>query len=100
MDDYGGGQYGGYAGPPAPREDASPMQLKDWLITLLITMIPCVGIIMLFIWAFGSNENLNRKNFAKAQLVITAIGIVLLIIFYVIMIAGAIGFANLLSDFN
>ncbi len=53
------------------------MSVKDWVITILITAIPLVGVIMLFVWAFGSNENPNKSNWAKALLIWTAIGIVL-----------------------
>ncbi|RZJ30681.1 MAG: hypothetical protein EOO48_04295 [Flavobacterium sp.] len=60
---------------------AKPMSVKDWVVTLIITIIPLVGIIMLFVWAFGSNENPTRQNWAKAQLVLVAIAIVLVILF-------------------
>jgi hypothetical protein len=53
------------------------LSVKDWIITILITAIPIVGIIMLFVWAFGSNENPNKSNWAKASLIWVAIGIVL-----------------------
>lgn len=29
------------------------MDLKDWVLTLVVLMIPCVGIVMYFVWAFG-----------------------------------------------
>lgn len=61
-----------------------PMSVKDWLITLLITAIPLVGLIMLFVYAFGGNENENRQNWAKAQLLLAAIIIGLLIVFFII----------------
>ena len=61
--------------PSAPyREDLS---LKDWLIILLLSAIPCVNIIMLLIWAFSANENPNKSNYAKAQLILMVIGIIL-----------------------
>ena len=35
-------------------EELAPvMSLKDWVISIIITCIPIVGIIMLFIWAFA-----------------------------------------------
>lgn len=58
------------------------MTVKDWVITLLITFIPLVGFIMLFVWAFGSNENPNKSNFAKAALIWTAVWFVFFILFY------------------
>ena len=40
----------------------SVMTMGEWLVTLLIMIVPCVNIIMMFVWAFG-NGNENRKNF-------------------------------------
>lgn len=62
---------------------APPTSVKDWLITLIITSIPVVGIIMLFVWAFSSGVNTNKQNFAKATLIMTVIAIV----FGIIMMA-------------
>ncbi len=58
-----------------------PMSVKDWLITMLIMAIPLVGFIMLFVYAFGNNENVNKQNWAKAQLILLAIIIGLGVIF-------------------
>lgn len=61
-----------------------PVTLGDWFITILITAIPLVGIIMLFVWAFGGNTNMNKANWAKAMLLWFAIGIVLSIFFFAV----------------
>lgn len=53
----------------------------NWMITLLITFIPVVGFIMLIVWAFGSDDNPNRSNFAKASLIWMLVGTVLFFIF-------------------
>lgn len=58
----------------------SVMTLGEWLITLVIFMVPCVNIIMYFVWAFG-NGNENRKNFCRASLIITAVSVVLCFVF-------------------
>ena len=41
----------------------------DWVLTLFLTAIPIVGIIMLFVWGFGSGTNPSKANFAKAALI-------------------------------
>ncbi len=64
---------------------STPISVKDWLITLLIFAIPIVGIIMMFVWAFSSDVNINKKNFSKAYLIFIGIMIALMIIFYIIM---------------
>lgn len=59
-----------------------PMSVGDWLITLIITALPLIGIIMLFVWAFGGDTNPTKANWAKANLILFLIAIVLLIIFF------------------
>ncbi|MCU7496237.1 MAG: hypothetical protein HF314_16140 [Ignavibacteria bacterium] len=49
----------------------------DWFLTLFITAIPLIGLIMLFVWAFGGGANENKSNWAKAMLLWILIGIVL-----------------------
>ena len=58
------------------------MSLKDWIITFLISSIPLVGFVMLFVWAFGSGENPNKSNFAKAALIWMAIWCVLVFLLW------------------
>jgi hypothetical protein len=57
-----------------------PVTFADWMISTLIMCIPCVGIIMIFVWAFGSNTKKSKSNYFKAMLVWTAIGFVLAIV--------------------
>ncbi len=52
----------------------------DWVVTLLVTSIPVVGFIMLFVWAFNANTNPSKANFAKATLLLFAIFIGLYLI--------------------
>ena len=66
----------------APAEPvAEVMSVKDWLITQLIMLIPCVNFIMMFVWAFGSNQNPNKANYFKAYLIIYAVLAVISTIF-------------------
>tara|TARA_Y100001970_G_scaffold285419_1_gene405056 strand:- start:3183 stop:3986 length:804 start_codon:yes stop_codon:yes gene_type:complete len=62
------------------------MMVGDWLITFLITVIPMVNIIMVLIWAFGSNGNIHRKEWAKAILIWFAIIMALYLVIFVIAI--------------
>jgi hypothetical protein len=66
---------------PPPGEDERPLSVKDWVINILLTCIPCVGIILLLVWAFSSAGNINRKNWARAMLIISIIMIAISIIF-------------------
>lgn len=55
---------------------------KEWMITMLLMIIPIVNIVLLFMWAFGTNAQASKSNWAKATLIWFAIGIVLNFIFY------------------
>ena len=61
---------------------------KEWLITMLIMIIPIVNVIMMFVYAFGEG-NPSKKNYFKASLLIAAIilGIYAIIIIFVIAAA-------------
>lgn len=50
-----------------------PMSVGNWLITILLMAIPIVNVVLLFIWAFGSNTNVSKANWAKATLILFVI---------------------------
>lgn len=66
-------------------ETAPVMSLKDWVVTLLISFIPVVGFVMLFVWGFSDSANPNKKNWARAALIMFAVFTVLYIIFGVLI---------------
>lgn len=70
---------------------SEPMTLKDWIITLLLMLIPIANIVLMFVWAFGSNVNKSKKTYFQASLIMAAIGIVFFLIF------GSVIFGALLS---
>lgn len=67
--------------------DNTPMSVGDYFISMLLTGIPIVGIVLLFIWAFGGSTNINKSNWAKATLLLILIGIVLSFIFFIFGLA-------------
>ena len=77
-------------------QNQKPLSVKDWLVTLLLMAIPIVGIVLLFVYAFGSNENVNRQNWAKAQLIMLAIVMVLVVL--ILIIFGSIFAATMASN--
>lgn len=68
-----------------------PMSIGDWLITFIITAIPLVGFIMMFVWAFGDGTHPSKKTWAQAYLIMMVIIIILMIIFFTV-------FASILSS--
>jgi len=95
---YASGNTNGY-GPSSPYSSQSgtsnreeePVSFKSWLLILalpfllLFIPIPFVGplayIVLLFVWAFGKDTQPSKKNWARANLVISSILFIIIIIF-------------------
>ena len=88
--------YGGYNQPQHPpvAPQSPVMSTGQFLGTLLLMMIPIAGFILTIVWACGGTDNLNRRNLARAKLILIAIGIVLCILLSVLFSALALSFAN------
>lgn len=67
-----------------------PVSIGEWIITLLVMMIPCVNFIMMLIWAFSSSTKKSKSNLCKAYLIVLGIvlGIYLLIAIFVVLFAA------------
>ncbi|UYO61565.1 zinc ribbon domain-containing protein [Acetobacterium wieringae] len=75
--------------PSVQKNEATDLiTMGQYLIMFLITAIPIAGIVMLFIWGFGSETGPNKKNFARAYLVMMAITVGAAILISIVM--GAI----------
>lgn len=73
------------------------ISVKEWMLTMLIMIIPIVNIIMMFVWAFSSGENPSKANYFKASLIWAAIVLALYIIFFII---SAIFLGSLFSSLD
>ena len=73
----------------------------SWVGYQLIPLIPAVGgiiyLVMLFVWAFGDSKPATFRNWAKSQLIIMLIGVVLSIIVTVIITMLGVNLFNELS---
>ena len=63
----------------------TPVSVGNWMLTFLLVCIPLVGLVMLFVWAFGSNTPVSKANWAKAALIWTLIATILYIIIFVLI---------------
>lgn len=83
--------------PAAPAKQ--PISVGGWIGRSLIPMIPVVGaivyLIMLFIWSGDQTKEDSFRNWAKAQLIIMAIGIVLAII---VAVVGGVAFSEIMTS--
>ena len=65
--------------------DLDLITMGQYLIMFLIMAIPIAGIVMLFIWSFGGDTGPNKKNFARAYLVMMLIALGVAIIMSIVM---------------
>ena len=70
----------------------APMTVGQWFLTVFLTNLPCIGIILLFVWGFGNEEGKrSRANYCKAMLIFMLIGVV--ISFFGTLLMTALGFS-------
>lgn len=107
-------QYGNYNPPPvapapypqstAPQynpyqQQEEEMTIGKWILTLFVTNLGLIGLVFLFIWGFGDGPK-ARQNYCKAYLIWTAIGIALVVLFYIFIFAIlGIGFSEFMDEY-
>jgi hypothetical protein len=82
--------------PPQPQpqpqyytpQSYPPMTLKDWIVTMLLMLIPIANLILPFMWAFGSDVNPSKKTYFQAMLIMALVGIVFWIV--IVIFFGAV----------
>ena len=91
-----GGNYnnGGMYAQPAYSEMEEPVSVGEWLITMLIMMVPCVNIIMMFVWAFGSSSKKSKSNYFKACLIITGIVFALYLLLVIFAVVAGVSLSR------
>ena len=63
--------------------------MGEWIIAMLLMMIPCVNIILMFVWAFGNSEKKSKSNYFKATLIFAGVMFVLYLLLFIIFgVAG------------
>lgn len=74
-----------------------PLSIADWLVTLLLSFVPILNVFMYLFWAFGTSVHPSKKNWAKANLIIWTVLIIISIFFFSLIFGGLIA---LLNEFN
>lgn len=81
------------AQPPYPQQPytgqnlSAPMSTWDFIKMYLLLLIPIANIVLVFVWAFGDNVNINKRNLMRANLIVTGIGLGL---YFVILLCIAL----------
>lgn len=63
-------------------EGYNEISTGEWIVSLILSYIPLIGLIMLLVWAFGGGTSPTKANWAKAQLIIVVAIFGLFIAFY------------------
>ena len=72
--------------------NSQPLGVGQYIGMMIVSGIPLVGFIMLLVWSFGSNANINKKNYARAVLIVAIVGGILAAIFSGVLIAALVPF--------
>ena len=62
-------------------QNETPVSVGEWMLTMLIMCIPIIGLVMLFVWAFGGGAQPSKANWAKASLLWMVLMFVIVILF-------------------
>ena len=74
-----------------------PVGVGEWVgVLVLATFVPCIGVILMLVWAFGNTEKKSKANFCKAFLIIWLIKLALSAILFIVWGASL---AAMVSEF-
>ncbi len=62
---------------PGPNSPYEPITTKGYIGIALLMAIPVVGIILAIVWACGGCRKVNKRNFARAMLIMMVIALIL-----------------------
>ena len=82
-----------------PSEEYKPISPWGYLGYTLLFNIPLVGLILMFVWGFGSGTNKNLKNYARFFLLTILISIIIGIIIGIISAITGAAILSSLSDY-
>ena len=74
-----------------------PLTTGEWFVTLLVLALPIVGLVMYFVWGFGTG-NVSRRNFCRAALLWLAVGMGLAFLAFIAFLIFGGTLAALLSQ--
>jgi heme/copper-type cytochrome/quinol oxidase subunit 2 len=67
-------------------EDSNYVSVGSWMWMMFVTVIPVLGLIMVFVWAF-TGENESRKNYYRAILSWLLVLVVLFVVLFVMIVS-------------
>ena len=70
----------------APNRLTRPVGTSSFFVYEILKAIPIVNLIVFLVWAFSSGVNLNKKSYARAQLIWMLIGFIIAVVASVLII--------------
>ena len=83
----------------SPNKLTKPLKTKTFFWLEVLKEIPIVNLIVFLVWAFSSDINLNKKNYARAQLIWYLVEIAIIIIAVFVSPSGRNLFESLLYTY-
>ncbi len=80
-----------YGNVAASAED-NHMTIGQWVLTIFLSQLSIVGLILLFVWAFGERKYPSRKNFARAMLIWSLVGVIIFALFAAMVVPEILDF--------
>lgn len=85
------GQMPNYGAPVYPQSTGNSQDAEmtpgKWALTIFLSCLGIIGIILLFVWAFGSDTPPNKRNYARGMLIYYAITIGASIVLCILTVA-------------
>lgn len=76
------------------KDPIPPVSIAEWLITLLIILIPVINVIMLLVWSLNKSTHRSKANFSKAVFILI---LITLFLFVVILAISGVTFFDVMS---
>ena len=98
---YSQSSYGESRGHSRLNDDYSQSSAYDVLSSwgfvgsMIVMSLPLIGFIMTIVWASGGTVNLNRRNLARAYLLVMGLGILLSVILVFALVSSGISLDQL-----
>jgi len=86
------------ASPAQVERNPEVISTGGYIGSALLMCVPVIGLVIFILWACGVCKSVNRRNYARATLILWAVGLVLGIIIY-LLLRYAIGSSLFLSPY-
>ena len=76
-------------------EEYKPISMWGYFGYQLLFAIPCIGFILLCVFAFGGTRNINLRNYSRSYFCALIIGLIITVIAFIIIVALGVSIKDL-----